>query len=96
MVQSQVVQKINLIEGEFSPSEASDLIGALIREKINFHKIQRLGQLIHDDCCDQAESRARIKELEEERKVAKEFISKARINGKKVTISGTLKITYDE
>lgn len=35
-------RRIQLVDGTFTPTEASDVINALIDEKINFHKIQRL------------------------------------------------------
>ena len=35
-------QQIQLVKGAFSASEASDIICALLDEKINFHKLQRL------------------------------------------------------
>ena len=70
---TEVVQKVQLIEGQFTPSEAKDLISSLISEKINFHKIQRLGQVIHDENCDTKYSEERIMDLITERKIAKEF-----------------------
>jgi hypothetical protein len=96
MVESKVIQKIQLVEGNFTASEASDIVSALIKEKINFHKLQRLGQLIHDETIDGQESRERIEVLMNERKIAKEFISKARVNGRKIKIHGTLEITYED
>ena len=36
------IQKIQLVKGEFTSSEASDIIMNLFNEKINFHKKQRL------------------------------------------------------
>lgn len=93
---TEVIQKIQLIEGQFTPSEASDLISSLIKEKINFHKIQRLGQVIHDETCDTKQSEERIIELIGERKIAKDFISKSKVKGRNIQINCVLEITYDE
>ena len=93
---TEVVQKVQLIEGQFTPSEAKDLISSLISEKINFHKIQRLGQVIHDENCDTKYSEERIMDLITERKIAKEFITKSKVKGRNIKIDCVLKITYDE
>ena len=39
--------------------------------------------------------RNRIKELENEMKIAKEFIAQSRSKGRSIRISGTLEITYE-
>ena len=39
---ANIKQKFQLVKGDFSPSEASDVIMSLIDEKINFHQKQRL------------------------------------------------------
>ena len=93
---TEVKQKINLVDGQFSPSEASDVVGSLINEKINFHKIQRLGMFIHDEDEDAAELNGRVQELMDERKRAKAFIAEARAQGYNVRISGTLEITFEK
>ncbi len=96
MEMTEVIQKIQLIEGQFTPSEASDLVSALVKEKINFHKIQRLSQNLHDECCDTKDSEERIKELTQERKIARNFISEAKVDGRNVRINCVLEITYEQ
>ena len=60
-------QKIQLVKGEFTPSEASHIIMNLIDEKINFHKLQRLQMWEgnHKSKTDQLDGR--IEELEKEK-----------------------------
>jgi hypothetical protein len=41
-ISKKVLHKVQLVDGIFIPLEASDVIGRLIREKINFHKLSRL------------------------------------------------------
>lgn len=96
MLMTQVAQKVNLIDGHFSPSEALDLINSLIDEKINFHTIQRLGQFIHDNTIDDQESRDRIAQLEKEKKNVKEFIANARVRGRKIVMTSNIEISYEE
>ena len=85
-------QQIRLVDGEFTPSEALDIIGALLDQKINFHKLQRLtiweGN-VHGNC---SFPNGRIAELEEEKKIAKEFLHQAINNGTMIKIKGNLEI----
>jgi len=93
---TEVIQKVQLVEGKFTPAEASDIITALIAEKINFHKLQRLGRCegnIHANC---EYPDNRVKELEDERMIAKEFIKMARKEGYNLKINGTLEISFDQ
>lgn len=88
-----VKQQIQLVKGEFSPSEASDIICALLDEKINFHKLQRLRLWEGSHDCRTNDLDSRIEELEKEKQIAREFISRNREAGRKLKITGTLEIT---
>ena len=92
----KTLQNIQLVKGEFTPSEASDVIRALIDQKINFHKIQRmqLWEGSHDG--EMGPLNGRIEELQEEKKNAKKFIAKMRGLGRNIKIDGVLKITDAE
>ena len=48
----QNVQQIDLVNGNFTRLEASHILSALIDQKINFHKIQRLQQWERDHRCE--------------------------------------------
>ncbi len=89
----KVSQKIQLVKGEFTPSEASHVIMSLIDEKINFHKIQRLQIWEGNHKCKTGELDGRIKELEKEKEIAREFINQTRDLGKNLKINGILEIT---
>lgn len=89
-------KKIQLVKGEFTPSEAYDVIMSLIDEKINFHKLQRL-QLWegnHLGTTDPLDNR--IKELMEEKQMTKEFLARTRGSGKSYVINGVLEINLVE
>lgn len=86
-------QQIQLVKGAFSPSEASDIICALLDEKINFHKLQRLRLWEGSHGCQTAPLDGRIEELEKEKQIAREFIAKNRAAGRRLKITGTLEIT---
>lgn len=85
-------QNIQLIEGEFTPSEASHVISSLLDEKINFHKLQRLTMLEGNSNTSTNYADNRIQELENEKKIAKEFISEMRREGIKLRINSTIEI----
>lgn len=86
-------QKIQLIKGEFTLSEAYDIINALIDEKINFHKIQRLQFWEGNHNYESGQLDGRIKELEEEKRIARDFLNKARSAGGNLKINGSIEIT---
>lgn len=89
----KIKQKIQLVKGDFTPSEAVHIIRSLIDEKINFHKIQRLQIWEGNHKCNTEQLDGRIKELEKEKEIAHEFINKSRSSGQKLQINGTLEIT---
>ena len=50
---SQKTKSINLVDGFFTPTDAKDIVVALLNEKINYHKIKRLSITegnLEDDC----------------------------------------------
>ena len=89
-------EKIQLVKGEFTPSEASDIIMALIDEKINFHKIQRLQLWEGNHKCETNQLDGRIAELQDEKRITREFIANIRSLGRNLKINGTLEITVDD
>jgi len=89
-------QKIQLVDGSFSASEASDVILALLDEKINFHKLQRISWCEGSADADTKYPDGRIQELENEKRIAKEFISSIRSEGKRLRINGILEISLEE
>ena len=90
------LQKVKLVDGVFTPSEAADIVGSLIDEKINFHKIQRLQRWEGDHKCDTGDLNDRITELEQDRAQALEYIAQIRKEGKSIRINGILEISVEE
>lgn len=89
-------QNIQLVNGEFTPSEAFDVVNALINEKINFHKIQRLQIWEGNHVCKTDHLDDRITQLRQEKEIARDFISKARKSGSMLKINGVLEIKIAE
>ena len=90
----QVNQKIQLVDGKFTPSEASHVVNCLIDEKINFHKLQALCWYEGNHDADTTYCDKREKELREEKKTAREYIKYAREHGFDVVINGVLDIKF--
>ncbi len=95
-IDSKLEQNIQLIEGCFSPSEASRIIHSILDVKINFHKIQRLSRTegnINDAC---EYDNSRIVELIDSKADAKSFLADVRLNGKKLKIESTITIKIED
>ncbi|MFT4568004.1 MAG: hypothetical protein ACI9FN_002972 [Saprospiraceae bacterium] len=92
----QVTQKVNLVDGCYTPSDASSLVTRLVEEKIKFLKLQNLKNFIHDSSCDCRPSEERVIELKQELQELKEIVSQSRIKGREIKINCVLEITYDE
>lgn len=85
-------KKVKLVDGEFTPTQASDILNALIDQKINYHKIENLQHWEQDHNNDAKPYIQRIKELEEEKKAIDRYISEIKLEGKKLSINGMLTI----
>lgn len=87
------MKKINLIEGSFTASEASDILHGLLDKKINFHKLQRLGKTErdHSDAC--SFDNERIDELLAEKENLKVYFAAIRAKGVQLTINSTIEIS---
>ena len=90
------VSNVDLIRGQFSPEEALDIISALIDQKINFHEVRKFQrwELDHDRGSEDLDQR--IKELKQEKKNTKEFLTNFLGSDKVITVSGLLDITVSD
>ncbi|NEV93976.1 hypothetical protein G3567_07430 [Psychroflexus sp. YR1-1] len=83
-------KKVKLVDGEFTPTQASDILIALIDQKINYHKIENLQHWEQDHNNDPKPYMMRIQELEKEKEAIDRYISEFRKAGKKLRVSGIL------
>lgn len=89
-------QSINLIDGSFSPSDAKDIVVALLNEKINYHKIKRLSITegnLEDDCLYDS---TRIDQLLEAKQKAINFFHELQGTNTFLEIDSTLTIKVKE
>lgn len=89
----KIKRKIQLVNGEITPSDASNVIISLIDEKIKFHQKQKIQKWEQNHKNNSEELNDRIKQLENEKQVAHEFIANAKILKNNISINGTIKIT---
>lgn len=92
MTTTEVQHKVQLIDNEFTASETSDVLNALINVKINFHKLHRLSVKegnVHSDC---SYDDRRVTELLQEKKDIQAICNEARMTGKNLRINGILNI----
>lgn len=94
LTKSEIIKhEIKLVQGEFTSFEASDVIMALIDEKINFHQKQRLQKWEQSHNHNSDEIDDRIKQLEKEKQAVKDFIATTKSLKSKLSINGVLEIT---
>lgn len=93
---SKVKQQINLIDGAFTTSEASDIIKSVLDIKINFHKLHRLSITEGDNSNKCVYDSSRIDELMNEKEAAKNFLKQAKFQGKKLKMSSIIHISLED
>lgn len=83
-----------LITGQFTPSEAKDVLLSLVDTKINFHKIKSLSSMIR---CNkpEAESELRILALKEAKEQILAIIQQAINEDCTLNIESTINISFE-
>ena len=89
-------QEVRLVDGEFTPIQAADIVSSLIEQKINFHKVENLQHWENNHKNDSKPYIQRVKDLEQAEKNAKSFILNKDIKGKKIKIKGNLTISIED
>lgn len=81
----------DLVRGEYSASDAQEIINHLISKKINFHEMRNFSHEIRFGEVDQS-SIKRTKELIQARETMNEVIKEAQTTGKNLRIKSTISI----
>lgn len=87
-----VTQKVDLIDGIFTPSEAFDIVCGMIDEKVNFHKLQRLSLCEGNIKANTDFADNRIDELNQSKAEARQYIREMLKSGKLLQIEGEIRI----
>jgi hypothetical protein len=85
-------QTFKLVEGEFSPVEAADVLFSLIGDKIKFHNLQMLSNQERFGG-DNSHSEKRIDQLKAAKEQVKEMILEARDKGYTLNINSNVEVT---
>ncbi|RME99296.1 MAG: hypothetical protein D6772_07935 [Bacteroidetes bacterium] len=90
------LRKLALIKGSFTPTEAEQVLGKLLQEKINFHKEERLQNWIREHNGNTQVIETRIAELRDEKQNLRRIIEEARKAGFHLEIKGDIEIRFVE
>lgn len=85
------VGQYELVNGQFSPDECLEILTHLVQEKINFHNKKSLTRVLQHGLEDKT-SLNRIEELKATREEIKQVITKAREEGKTMSIRANIAI----
>ena len=83
---------IQLVQGTFTPSQATDIVLSLLSQKINYHKLEEIQLWEKDHTFDLEPLKNRIAQLENEKIKASEFINQMKLNGSNLEINGVLEM----
>lgn len=89
---TKTIHKVQLVNGDFTAQEASEVVNSLLNEKISFHRLHRLGKTEANVNCDTSFDGSRIDELKQEKEEFKTFCAEALADVKRVRISGNLNL----
>ncbi len=101
MKTTETVQELNklniengqydLVKGDFTPEDASEILNHMLNKKINFHQCRNFGQIIRLGESDE-KSEIRIEELKSCQESINEIIKNAESIGKNVRIKTEISI----
>lgn len=95
MYTSELMQKVEFLNGTFTPSEARDILLKVIDHQINFYKLQHLSNWIKDHSVSQDLQKERIAQLEDRKRELAELITEARAEEARLTIHGDFNISLE-
>jgi len=94
MVMKETVKRVQLSKDCVSPSQASDMINALIKENINFNKLERLRITTGNELADTSVLDQRINQLYLEKERLHGMIEDAREQGYRLSVKMNIDIAF--
>lgn len=85
-------KKVKLVDGEFTPDQALDILRALIDQKIKYHKFEYQKNWERNHHIDSNPYLKRVQELEDEKKAISHYISDLKQENQKLSIMGVLTV----
>jgi hypothetical protein len=93
MYTSELIQKVQFLNGTYTPTEAREVILKVIDDQINYHKLQHLSSWIKDDSISPDSLENKITELKRRKRELSRLIREARAEGTKLTIDGGFNVS---
>lgn len=86
-------QHFQLIDGTFTPDQARQVLGAMVKSKIDFHSLVKHSEKERsgDSGLNSAERLIALRELDEK---LKKLLISAKAEGKKLVVKGGFEITF--
>lgn len=92
---NQLTKEFKLIEGQFSPDEAKNILMSLFNNKIDYHQLESFSNQIRLGN-DISFSQNRINDLIQSVENIKEMVEEATAKGKRLKIDGIINISFVE
>lgn len=86
------IEKLTLIEGEFFPDEAKEILANIFSTKIHFHEMKNFSSQERFGKQDEI-AQQRIPLLQKELKKLNEILSEAKVENKKLLVSSHINIS---
>lgn len=92
---NQFTKEFKLIDGQFSPDEAKNILMSLFNNKIDYHQLESFSNQIRLGN-DISFSQNRINDLSQSVESIKEIVKEATAQGKHLKIDGIIQISFTE
>lgn len=92
---SELMQKVEFLNGTFTPTEARNVILKVIDDQINSHKLQYLSSWIKDDSVSPDFLEHKIAELERRKRELAALIREAKAEGVNLTVNGGFNVSFE-
>ena len=93
IMKKQDEHKFKLIDGQFQPNDAMNLLMSLFNSKIEYHQLESFSNQMRSGS-DVSSSQNRIQSLTYSVESIKELLKEADLNGKQLKIEGLIQITF--
>lgn len=96
MYPTQVMKKMQFVDGEFTPGEAKDIVNKIIEDQTNFYKLQHLSHWIGNNHSAYVDTVQNSRKLEDCKCELAELIEEANARGCKVRLSAEFNISIED
>jgi hypothetical protein len=93
IMKKQDEHEFKLIDGQFYPNEAMNVLMSLFNSKIEYHQLESFSNQIRSGS-DVSSSQNRIQSLKNSVESIKAIINEAEVNGKQLKIEGLIQVTF--